>query len=551
MLEELRVQNYILFQKTSLEFKEHLTAITGETGAGKSLMLGAMNILRGERMVQKRAHDGTKDVRIEATFSLPKEHPIYERLKECDFHPEEGMHIRKVIKPDGTSKTYINDQKTTLTFLKECMGQLFEIHGQRDNFHLLDASYHKEFLTLSSEKLQQLLKEYTKQYTVYQQIQSEYEALQYEEVLDEDQKSFYEQEIEKINRVYLSEEEYETMKKRVEETQHMRQEREHVMGISEQLLPEISERLQSSITILQQLKAKSEHLSDQTKRLESLAIELDDISYELTKQNTSLDDDDFIEHELRVSEMTTLLRKHHYNYEAIREKKTSYESKLYRNTHRVEELELLDTKRTECILQLQQLSKKITSERRVVSKALETKIQNVLKELYMEHTKVRFNIQSKDTFYSDGWDTVELLLSHGKTETYTSLSKVASGGELARIMLALKVVLYEKSDIQTIIFDEIDTGVSGKVSKAIAEQLETLSKTKQVLVITHLPQVAAQAKHHIVLQKEHINDVQISHVTYVEGDARIDEIAKLVSGEDLTKESRAYAKQILKLSKRP
>lgn len=556
MLSELSVKNFAIIEALSISFEKGLTVLTGETGAGKSIIIDAIHLLVGGRGSSDFVRHGEDRAEIEGLFLLEKpSHPIFAKAKEFGIEIEDEMIVlRREISKSGKSVCRINGKLVTISTLREIGGTLVDIHGQHEHQELMDESRHLSLLDqYGKSRIVTALAEYGKIYHAYEQTLRKLKSLNENEQqmahrldLIQFQLSEIQQANLKINEdeILLEEKKqlsnferiYEAMQASYNALQGEQRgldwvslamgQMEDVAGLNENY-KELAESVSNSYYLLEDVA-------------QSLRTELDNLEYNPGRLN---------EIEDRLNEINQLKRKYGNSISAIVE----YGAKIE------EELETLQNKETH-IDQLQKelvsLKKdlmiegnELTNLRKKLAENLTNAIHSELQELYMQKTVFEVNFNSGENFISKtGLDTVEFYITTNPGEPLKPLSKIASGGELSRIMLALKSIFSKHQEVTSIIFDEVDTGVSGRVAQAIAEKIHKVSSDSQVLCISHLPQVAAMADTHLYIAKATKDGRTKTTVTPLTEEEKIGEIGRMISGVEITDLTKEHAKELLHLA---
>lgn len=556
MLSELSVKNFAIIEALSISFEKGLTVLTGETGAGKSIIIDAIHLLVGGRGSSDFVRHGEDRAEIEGLFLLEKpSHPIFAKAKEFGIEIEDEMIVlRREISKSGKSVCRINGKLVTISTLREIGGTLVDIHGQHEHQELMDESRHLSLLDqYGKSRIVTALAEYGKIYHAYEQTLRKLKSLNENEQqmahrldLIQFQLSEIQQANLKINEdeILLEEKKqlsnferiYEAMQASYNALQGEQRgldwvslamgQMEDVAGLNENY-KELAESVSNSYYLLEDVA-------------QSLRTELDNLEYNPGRLN---------EIEDRLNEINQLKRKYGNSISAIVE----YGAKIE------EEMETLQNKETH-IDQLQKelvsLKKdlmiegnELTNLRKKLAENLTNAIHSELQELYMQKTVFEVNFNSGENFISKtGLDTVEFYITTNPGEPLKPLSKIASGGELSRIMLALKSIFSKHQEVTSIIFDEVDTGVSGRVAQAIAEKIHKVSSDSQVLCISHLPQVAAMADTHLYIAKATKDGRTKTTVTPLTEEEKIGEIGRMISGVEITDLTKEHAKELLHLA---
>lgn len=549
MLSNLTIKNYALIENLHVSFSTGLSMITGETGAGKSIILGALHLLLGKRADLKSIKEPSVKCVIEGVFEI-ENYSIESFFNSIDIEYDSETIVRREILPSGKSRAFINDTPVALTTLQTLGNKLVDIHSQNDTSLLGKQSYQLELLdALANTK--NLLSSYSKSLYEYKKAAKELEQLKEEkEALDKelDYTSFLVNEFKELQLDQFSitslEEEQATLAN-VEFIQ------ETIGGI----LEESQEETMGSLTILNASRRKLQDLaqvSDKYKpyweRLQSSLLEIEDVIQELEREKDVLhiDPERLIQVNETLSLYSKLINKHNVtNQEELKEVEKSLNTKLEKAIHSDSNIELLETKVKELEIETRRIAKKIHEKREAIAPKVATQILKTIHPLGMENAQLEFDLNMGNQFASNGLSTVSLMFSANAGIAKGPIQKIASGGEQSRIMLALKSVLSRHKALPTLIFDEIDTGVSGEISLQMASIMEQMSTTMQVLCITHLPQIAARGKHQYKVVKENKETTTQTYITKLTAEERIVEIAQMIAGKEVSTSALAHAKELL------
>lgn len=549
MLTQLSINNYALINQLSIDFSSGLSIITGETGAGKSILLGALGLVLGNRADLSSLKDTSKKCIVEAKVDIAN-YNLKEFFNNVDLDYEAETIIRREILPSGKSRAFVNDTPVTLSVLNELRAKLIDVHSQHqtlqlsDNgfqFSILDAlaknndtidSYKRGFVQLNKLKkelldLEAQQKEANQQYDYNLHLFNELE----EANLKADEQESLEEKLEKLNNI-------EDIKVNLSEALDISANEE--IGV-QNLLNTLEHKLSKISSFSKEYQVLSE-------RITSVKIEIDDIVNELEDANDNVDFNPNEIEELndRLQLIYNLQKKH---YVSSNEELIKVLEDLSEKVSQVENAEeTINNKKKEIVEVSEKLDKvaSLISKSRTVSIPKLTKeLEFLLSDLGMENA--RFSIKSIPTkkYFLNGKDELEFLFSANKGGNFGELKKVASGGELSRIMLSVKKILSENTQLPTIIFDEIDTGVSGEVSNKIAGIMQQMSKNMQVIAITHLPQIASKGNNHYKVYKEEVNSITTTNLKQLSTEERIVEIAEMLSGKDISESALTHAKELL------
>lgn len=549
MLTSLSIHNYALINQLSIDFSNGLSIITGETGAGKSILLGALGLVLGNRADLSSLKDTSKKCIIEAELAI-ENYQLESFFNNVDLDYEKNTILRREILPSGKSRAFVNDTPVTLLVLNELKSKLIDIHSQHQTLELSDtnfqfsvidalaknqtklASYKRGLQQLSQLKkeladLEQKQREANQQYDYNLHLFNEFE----EANLQVGEQEELEEKLEKLNNV-------EEIKLNLSEALQTAANDE--VGVQSLLY-----NLEHNLTKISSYSKEYEELSN---RISSLKIELDDVVSELENEveNVDFNPSELEQYNDRLQLIYNLQKKHYVSsieelqqiHFELSEKVSSVENAEEVIANKQKEIDSVCKKLDEVALLISK------NRQRVVPK-LKKELENLLADLGMPNARFSISNKLSETYYSNGKDELEFLFSANKGGSFGELKKVASGGELSRIMLSVKKILSENIQLPTIIFDEIDTGVSGEVSNKIAAIMQQMSKHMQVITITHLPQIAAKGNQHYKVFKEDVNGVTTSNLKKLTTDERIVEIAEMLSGKNISDSAITHAKELL------
>lgn len=549
MLIALSIKNYALIEELNVKFDNGFSIITGETGAGKSILLGALGLVLGKRADVTFLKNKEQKCIIEVEFNI-EGYELKSFFTNEDLDYENLTIIRREILPNGKSRAFINDTPTTLSVLNLLSEKLVDIHSQHQTLELADKKFQFKIIDALSSN-EKLLISYKEQHSIYTTLQQQLSQLidsqqeskeQYEYNLylfnelesadfKEGEKETIEQELDKLNNV-------EEIKLNLNESIQIFENED--IGL-DSLLKLFKSKLSKIATF-------SPLYNELESRIESLEIELNDISDEITRANetVSFDPDELEKLNDRLQLIYDVLKKH--SVASISELLKIQES-LSNKVYAVENASVAILEKRSQIERavniLNATAKKIHVNRKTVIPKFIKKLETLLKGLGMENTRFQINLTPSESFLNNGKDELELLFSANKGISYGELKKIASGGELSRIMLSVKFILSKYINLPTIIFDEIDTGVSGEISNKMGEIMQLMSTQMQVISITHLPQIAAKGNHHYKVYKEELNGVIETQLRLLSQDERITELAEMLGGKKLSDSAIAHARELL------
>lgn len=553
MLHNLYVKNLALIDEIEVEFKEGLNILTGETGAGKSIILGSINLALGGRYSSDILRNEEEPGYVELTFLVEDEAQI-QLLKALDVYPEEGMVTlsRKMIGKRSVSK--INGETVSISQLKEVAEILIDIHGQHEHQSLL---YKKNHLLILDEFAKDIIKDVKAQVAdAYQSYKKYKEELQ-EANLDEKERnkemSFLEYEINEIREANLKEhedEELEEQYRRMVNGKKITANLEEAYGYTANANNNASDALSRAIYCLQDASRYDEKANELYAQLSEVDSLLNDFNRELSDYSSTFDfsEEDFYEVEKRLNEINHLKSKYGNTIQEVFTYCEEKEETLRKLQDYDSYLEELRRNLAEAEAKVSSLSMQLSNMRQEASKELTKAIRDGLLDLKFLDVKFEMVFTSTDHYTSAGTDEVEFMISMNPGEPTRSLGDVASGGELSRIMLAIKTVMAEKDRIETLIFDEIDVGISGRTAQRVSEKMAVIGRNHQVICITHLAQIAAMADAHFAIEKKVTDGKTRTSISLLNKEEEIDELARILGGAEITEKVRESAAEMKELA---
>lgn len=552
MLTHLHIENYALIEQLDLELHDGFYVITGETGAGKSILLGAIGLILGNRADSKSIKTGAARCVVEATFNL--------NGYDCtDFFTENDLEydaseciIRRELTSTGKSRAFINDTPVQLTLLKTLGDRLIDIHSQHQNLLLSQANFQLSVLDTIAENAP-LLQQYQTEYSAYRQLCDDYDQAVNQAQQSHDDEEYLRFQLQQLTDAKLQDGEQADLEAEQEILEHAEEIKQALYSAGEAL--QTTTDGNDALSLMRSAMQSLEHITsvlpvadDLLQRLQSCNIELQDIADEIASQSDSVEYNperlSFVSE--RLGTIYSLQKKHHLSSVAeLLELQANLEQKLNLITNSDELLAELQKKRDAKRAEAAAIADKLHKKRTDAAKSLQKQISTILQSLGMPNVQFQVDMQTGE-LNSAGIDTATFLFSANKNVPPQPLSKIASGGEIARLMLSLKFILASKQNLPTIIFDEIDTGVSGIIAEKMAHIMSDMaSYGRQVISITHLPQIAAIGQHHFKVYKDDTTDSTLSHIIPLTPEQRIEEIAHMLSGANLTEAALQNAKALL------
>ena len=552
MLRELRLNNLAIIKNLDLEFNEKFIALTGETGAGKSIILNGISLLIGERSHIDMIRNGEENLFAEGIFELNENQK--KRLNELGFEIEDDeLIITRFFDRSSKSKIMVNGKRQTLSRLKELMVNIIDLVGQHEHQFLLNNEYHLHLLDRFlndegkelSRKIRENVSEIKKLNLKIKNIEDEKSKIaekkdvlefQFNEINELDLKENEDNELEEEYRILFN---AGKISEKLEETSQLLKEGEF----------SILTALGRAKRNLEQLSDLSESYSELSEKIESVLYEIEEISYSVDNSigDVEINDSKLEKIVERIDKINKLKRKYGSTITEILEFKNKIEKDLSLVNFENEELENLKIQKKELVNQYFQDSERLSEIRMKIAENLQNTVDIQLSDLNMENAKFKVEIIKKEEITAHGTDNAEFLITTNVGETFKPLAKIASGGEISRIMLALKSVFSEVDNISVLIFDEIDTGISGETVRRVAEKLRELSRNTQIICVTHSPQIAGKAQQQFFIKKKIENNFTETKVRELNTEERIREIARIISGDNITEASVSHAKEIMGL----
>jgi len=552
MLRELRLNNLAIIKNLDLEFNDKFIALTGETGAGKSIILNGISLLIGERSHTDMIRNGAQGLFAEGVFELNENQK--KRLDELGFEIEDDeLIITRYFDRNAKSKITVNGSRMTLSRLKELMVNIIDLVGQHEHQFLLNSDYHLHLLDrFLDDEGKMLSKKIRESVNKIKKLNFQIGNIEEEKSKIAEKKDILEFQLNEINSLELKEnedneleEEYKILfnagkiSEKLEETSQFLKEGEF----------SILTALGRAKRNLEQLSDLSESYSELYDKIESVLYEVEEISYSVDNfvGDVEIDDKKLEKIVERIDNINKLKLKYGSTITEILEYRDKIEKDLSLVNFESEELENLKKEKSELVGQYFQDSERLSEIREKIAENLQNTVDVQLDDLNMENAKFKVEITKTQEITIYGMDNAEFMIAANVGETFKPLAKIASGGEISRIMLALKTVFSAVDNISVLIFDEIDTGISGETVRRVAEKLRELSKNTQIICVTHSPQIAGKAQQQFFIKKEIENNFTETKVHELNTEERIREIARIISGDNITEASINHAKEIMGL----
>ncbi|MCS1350795.1 DNA repair protein RecN [Mechercharimyces sp. CAU 1602] len=554
MLVELSIRDFAIIEQLHMTFDQGFHALTGETGAGKSILIDALSLVAGGRGSQEFIRHGSKKLEIEALFSIDANHRVNPLLEQEGMGSEdEWLVIRREITSQGKSLARVNGRVVTLAFLRELGAMLLDIHGQHEHQSFMNVESHLGWLdAYGGSKHIADVKAYRTRFAEYYQLRQAQQALlQNEKEVAQrlDLLRFQHEEISAAQLQCGEEEELEAEERRLSHAERLMNESSqaflHLHGDQQGL-----EQIYTAMTHLEEMVTYDESLTPLLEAMNSTYYQLEEAARELGRYRDQIEyDPDRLEQiGERLHTITGLKRKYGPEVEDVLAHGEKVEAELYQLTHRDQQNEELEQKLALLRPLLEEDASKLRLQRSKLAREIEDRMEKELADLNMARTQFSVKMTSTPELTESGYDRVEYYISPNPGEPLKPLVKVASGGELSRLMLAIKSLFAHTGTMNTLIFDEIDTGVSGRAAQSIAEKMSALGKEQQVLSISHLPQVACMADTHFYIYKQVEQERTVTRVRKLVGEERIHELARMLGGVEVTDTTRQHAQEMLRLA---
>ena len=549
MITSLSIENFALIEKLSVTFSDGFSVITGETGAGKSILLGALGLVLGKRADLNSLKNKEEKCIIEAHFQI-KNYNLKSFFEANDLDYEDDTIIRREILPSGKSRAFINDTPVNLNELQDLSNYLIDIHSQHQTQELSDDGVQFQIIDSVASNFDLIadyslkLKEYKKSKS---NLKSKSELLQ-SVLKEQDYNTFLLEELLSANLKSGEQEELEVQYEKLNNVEFIKENLVKSLALANEEQIGVLENLKEIKLSFQKIANFSPEYNQLFERISSVLIEFDDIEKELTQLSENLFSDpeelDLINQKLQF--IYNLQKKHQVNtVDELLEIQNDLDNKVVSVSTLESEIAAIEKSIQEVEVQLNEVASKIHKNRAEAVPVLTDKLAAILEQLGMANARFNIQLTLKEEFYANGKDEIQFLFSANKGSDFGLLKKVASGGEMSRIMLAVKSVLSQYSKLPTIIFDEIDTGVSGEIAHKMGEIMKTMSENMQVFAITHLPQITGKGKDHFKVYKVIKENQTQSELKLLSNDERVIEIAQMLSGSTISDSALNHAKELL------
>ncbi|MDO4771303.1 DNA repair protein RecN [Porphyromonas sp.] len=551
MIQHIYIKDFVLIEELSLELQPGFLSITGETGAGKSILIGAIGLVSGSRADSKAVREGAAKAIVEISCSMIQNEALLKLFEENDLDVGDTCTLRREVTSAGKSRAFVNDTPVTANVMKEVGGYLIDIHSQHHNMLIGDPKY-QMFVVDTLAGTHALLSEYKQVYNLYKTSQKHLEEER--QRIDQQRKEvdYIQFQYQQLADAHILPDEMEDLEERLaiaHNSQEITDALHTLSGLSERGESE-SPLDEIAMTVKRLNKVRDSYLpaAEMAERLEALRIELSDLSAQSADavDSLSIDSNEIEALEQRADLLQSLLFKHNLKTTseliALRD---GYESFIQRIDDADGFLEQLEKDAATALVKAKKLAAELTTKRQSVSATLLPEIDKLIKELGIAGATFSIELLPTEDLTSNGADKVSFLFATNKQTSLRPIREIASGGEISRFMLALKTILASRAVLPTVIFDEIDTGVSGEVAGKLGKVMRTLSHSLQVLTITHLPQIAALSDHQYVVSKREEDTTFVTTIEEVVGESRVREIASMLSGADVTTAAMDNAKALL------
>lgn len=548
MLTHLSIRDVVLITSLDLELESGLTVLTGETGAGKSIILDALSLVLGARSDARLVRSDATQASVTASFDLPAEHPVFAALIENGLRITDGLIVRRVVNADGKSKAFVNDQPVSVTLLKEISPLLVDVHGQFDNHGLMDPATHRELLDRFAGH-EKLLAATGSAYSNWQEKISALENLRAVAAKAQADEAFLRASVQELDDLAPEAGEEQKLAAR----RQFLQQQEKLFEV----LRASDDGLQSVETSVTDIRRQVDKLMDKAgDALAPLSTTLDALydavahaqqATENIAGQLEADDQTLEQAEARLFAIRALARKHQCAPDELPEKRKEFTQALMLTEDQGDFMVRLEKETAAAREQYVAAAEKLSASRGTAGENLAKAIHKELAPLKLEKANFQIALDTapESAWNAHGMDQIRFMVAMNPGQPHAPLHKTASGGEMARLLLAIKVVLAKIENVPVLVFDEVDTGIGGAVAEAVGERLEKLAKDAQVIVITHAAQVAARGAHHLQVSKSQKAKQTETNVVMLSGKERREEIARMISGAEISNEARAVADKLL------
>lgn len=554
MLTELHVKNLALIDEADVTFGRGLNILTGETGAGKSVLLGAVNLALGQKFSREMLRTGQNTALVELVFEV--EHPaVLRRLKELEIEPEDGQIIitRKI--HDGRSISRVNGETCTVSSIRKAASLLLDIHGQHENQTLLDPEGQMHILDVyGEEEIAPLSETMRSSWSAYREIEKELEGYQIDERARDREMDLLAYEIHEIREADVQDGEEEELEKRYRKMANSRKIAETLGSVYQMTGSEegAGDLVSRALRDLSEVQEFDEELSGMAATLTDAEGVLEDFNRSVSDylDSFSFSDEEFRETEERLDLIRRMEAKYGKNAAEIREYLAGQEARLDTLQNFTARKEELEKERGQAESKMKKAAEELTACRKKYAGQFSREIRSALLDLNFLDARFEVSFEKNEKCTASGCDRISFLLSTNPGEEVRPLSKVASGGELSRIMLAIRTIMADRDETETLIFDEIDAGISGRTAQKVSEKMAKVAGSHQVIAITHLAQIASMADHHFEIRKSVEDGATISRIRELDEDESVEELARILGGAEITGTVRDNAREMKNMARR-
>ena len=550
MLARLRIQNYALIRELDVDLSPGFSIITGETGAGKSILLGALSLILGQRADSAVLSDKTVKCVVEASFRIDGL-GLEELFVANDLDFDDFAIFRREINPAGKSRAFINDSPVMLKVMQDIGFRLIDIHSQNQNLEINDQTFQMMVVDICAGNQEDLLS-YKGRFNEYRKVTSELKEAELEVEKSKADLDYFQFQFEQLHKAFLIEHEQEELERELELLTHAEEIKSGLSNVTELLNGDEASALNQTKTAIGLVAKMINFLPDAkgfTQRLESLYVDLKDIAQEVAwiEEKVEFDPERIRTINDRLDLLYSLQQKHHVqSVQGLIELRDSFQARINAISSGEEELYRLNRLKEEKYSEVEFLAQALSARRNSIAEEIETRVLSQLFLLGMPNSRFKVEITPVVIPGNSGMDSVNFLFTANKNGMLCEISKVASGGEMSRVMLAIKALISRSKALPTIIFDEIDSGVSGDIAERMGIILKDISADMQVINITHLPQIAAKGDHHFLVYKQDTANETTTRLKRLTKTERIEELAKMLSGENISAAAMLNAEELLK-----
>ena len=551
MLNHIRIRNFAIIDHLDLEFEQGLTALTGETGAGKSILLGALGLLLGDRADSDSVRSGASKAEISAEFNISKLPHIQQWLQAKELDSEDDCLLRRRLSADGRSRAFINGSPVPLQDIRQLGEMLVDIHGQHEHQSLMKPLMQRQLLD-DYAKHKKPLEKLSQAYQDWQHCQQQFDTLKAAASERFDRLDLLRYQVEELDALALQEGEANNIADEHQRLAHgdrlMEESQAALLALYDADENNAYSIIAEQLSRLESLSEADANLKPIIEMLNSALVHVEESSTELRDYCEHLDNDPvrFNELEQRLTSVQDLSRKHQCEPNQLTDIHQQLQDELEQLDNADDNLLQLEVESTKLAEQYQKLATALSTSRKKYAKKLGIEISQAMQTLGMSGGTFEITVISDNNKHSaQGFDQIEFLVSANPGQSCKALAKTASGGELARISLAIQMITAQQGRIPTLIFDEVDSGVGGGIAEIVGQHLRTLGESRQVFCVTHLPQVASQAHHHMQVKKQAHDNNTVTQIQSLNKTQRIEEIARMLGGITITKQTLAHAKEML------